>query len=195
MSSSPSRKSIQKVDNRKVKPPRLSIRELMSLNESHDQIEVAPRRKSYFIPQISPSERATFQANNMEIMSASMRAPTRGATPKGMSLMRIDSIDTKRMHKGSETYSSMGTEIFDDNKDHIIRILSKPSERRNKDDILLLQRSFADIQFFNKTQQELDTNSYRMLFKNLKLETFQPGQRVFNHGTLLFYLFFKRSCN
>ena len=72
----------------------------------------------------------------------------------------------------------------------IIKILGKPSERRTKDDISLLQRSFADIQFFHKTQQELDPNSFRMLFKNLKLETFQPGQRVFNHGTLLLCLIF-----
>ena len=119
MNTSPPRKSIQKIDNRTVKAPRLSIRELLNLNDSIsiDQSDQKPRRKSYFIPPFSPSERGGSQANNMEALSSSMRVGTSGATPKRKSLMRIDSIDTKTNQKGSETYTSMGTEIFDDNKD------------------------------------------------------------------------------
>jgi len=77
----------------------------------------------------------------------------------------------------------------------IIKILGKPSERRSRDEISLLQKSFADIQFFKKTEQELEPHFYKMLFKNLKLETFQPGQRVFNHGMLLSFLFLTQPCN
>ncbi len=71
----------------------------------------------------------------------------------------------------------------------IIKILGKPSERRSHNEIAILQKSFAEVQFFKKTEQELEPHYYKMLFKNLKLETFQPGQRVFNHGMLYSFLF------
>ncbi len=114
MNHAPPRKSIQRVDNRKGKAPRLSIKDLMGLNESNDFTpENQSRRKSYYQ---SPAERSAYQSGTVDGFSPSMR----GATPKGLSVTRIDSSETKsvmRPHKGSEIYSPMGTEIFDDNKE------------------------------------------------------------------------------
>ena len=117
MNHAPPRKSIQRVDNRKGKAPRLSIKELMSLNESNDFTPGnQSRRKSYYLPQQSPAERSAYQASTVEGFSPTMR----GTTPKGLSMMKIDSSETKSVkgqHRGSEFSTPMGTEIFDDNKE------------------------------------------------------------------------------
>jgi len=117
MNHAPPRKSIQRVDNRKGKPPRLSIKDLMSLNGSNAVTpENQSRRKSYYLPQQSPAERSAYQSSTIEGFSPTMK----GTTPKGLSMVKVDSSETRsvmRPHRGSEIYSQMGTEIFDDNKE------------------------------------------------------------------------------
>lgn len=41
---------------------------------------------------------------------------------------------------------------------------------------------FQDIAFFQKMQSELESESFLDLFRQLEIQTYMPGEIVFNHG-------------
>jgi len=83
----------------------------------------------------------------------------------------------------------------EDDREMVINILRKSAMARTKEELLFLQKAFADIKFFMDISTKLDHACLLHLFKKLNIERFSAGQKIFSQGEVgtKFYIIIKGS--
>ena len=63
-----------------------------------------------------------------------------------------------------------------------MNIMNKNPENRSDGEVVFLQQILRKLKFFAKAEEEMRTKVLRALLRNLKMETFETGQHVFDYG-------------
>lgn len=60
--------------------------------------------------------------------------------------------------------------------------MNKNPDSRSDGEVVFLQQILRKLKFFSKAEEEMRTRILRALLRNLKMETFEAGQHVFDYG-------------